>query len=106
LNGTLQLLAYADDMNPLGDNLEATQKNAEALIDASKEVGLEVSIEKTTYILQFRHHSEDQNLHLKIASRSFEYVSQSKYLGTTVADQYSIREEFKSRWNFGNAYYH
>jgi hypothetical protein len=38
--GTHQLLAYADDMNLLGDNIDAIKKNRETLIDASKEAGL------------------------------------------------------------------
>jgi hypothetical protein len=42
LNGTHQLLAYADDVNLLGDNIDTIKKNMETLIDASKEVGLEV----------------------------------------------------------------
>jgi hypothetical protein len=41
LNGTHQLLAYADDMNLLGDNINIIKKNTETLIVASKEVGLE-----------------------------------------------------------------
>jgi hypothetical protein len=36
LNGTHQLLAYADDVNLLGDNIDAIKKNTETLIDASK----------------------------------------------------------------------
>jgi hypothetical protein len=51
LNGTHQLLAYADDVNLLGDNIDAIDKNTETLIDASKEVGLEINIEKTKYML-------------------------------------------------------
>jgi hypothetical protein len=39
LNGTHQLLAYADDVNLLGDNIDTINKNTETLIDASKEVG-------------------------------------------------------------------
>jgi hypothetical protein len=42
LNGTHQLLAYADNVNLLGDNLDTTKKNTETLSDASKEVGLEM----------------------------------------------------------------
>jgi hypothetical protein len=42
LNGKHQLLAYADDVNLLGDNIDTIKKNAETLIDVSKEVGLEI----------------------------------------------------------------
>jgi hypothetical protein len=47
LNGTHQMLVYVDDVNLKGDNIHAIKKNMEALIDASKEVGLEVNTEKT-----------------------------------------------------------
>jgi hypothetical protein len=42
LNGTPLLLVYADDANLLGDSIDTTKNNTEALIDAtsSKEVGL------------------------------------------------------------------
>jgi hypothetical protein len=51
LNGTHQLLAYTDDLNLLGDNIDTINKNTETLIDASREVGLEVNTEKTKYML-------------------------------------------------------
>jgi hypothetical protein len=47
LNGTHQLLVYADDVNLLGEKIYVLKKNAEALLDASKEIGLEVNSEKT-----------------------------------------------------------
>jgi hypothetical protein len=50
LNGTHQLLAYADDVNLLGDNIDTIKKDTETLIDASKEVGLEINAEKTKYM--------------------------------------------------------
>jgi retron-type reverse transcriptase len=47
LNGTHQILAYTDDVNLLEDNIDTIKKNTETLIDASKEVGLEMNVEKT-----------------------------------------------------------
>jgi hypothetical protein len=52
-NGTHQLLVYADDVNLLGDYRD-TIKNKQTLIDASKEIGLEVNTEKTKYMLPSR----------------------------------------------------
>jgi hypothetical protein len=51
LNWTHQLLVCADDVNLLGDDIETIKKNTQTLIDASKEVGLEVNAEKTKYML-------------------------------------------------------
>jgi hypothetical protein len=47
LNGTHHLLAYTDDVNLLGDNINTIKKNTETLIDASKEVGLGINVENT-----------------------------------------------------------
>jgi hypothetical protein len=46
LNGTHQLLVYADYVSLLGDNRDTMKKNRETVIDASKEVGLEVNTQK------------------------------------------------------------
>jgi hypothetical protein len=80
LNGTHQLLAYDDDVNLLGDNIDTTEKSTETLIDASKEVGLEINVEKTKHILLFRYRNACQNCDIQIANGSFENVSQFKLL--------------------------
>jgi hypothetical protein len=50
LKGTHQLPAYADDVNLLGNNMDTGKKSTETLIVASKEVGLEMNIDKTEYV--------------------------------------------------------
>jgi hypothetical protein len=87
LNRTHHLLAYVDNVNLLGDNIDTIKKNTETLIDASKEVGLEKNLEKTKYMLLSRQQNVGHNRDMKIANRSFESVSQFKYLGTTVTNQ-------------------
>jgi hypothetical protein len=87
LNGTHQLLAYADDVNLLGDNIDTVKKNTETLIDAIKEVDLEINAEKTKYMLLSCHQNVDQIRDIKMANRSFENMSQFKYLGTTITNQ-------------------
>jgi hypothetical protein len=86
LNGT-QLPAYAEDVNLLGDSIGTIKKNTKTLTDASNEVGLEINVEKSKYMLLSRQQNVDQNRAIKIANRSFENVSQFKYLATTVTNQ-------------------
>jgi hypothetical protein len=77
LIGTHQLLAYADDVNLL---VYTINKNTETFIDASKEVRLKVNVEKTKNMLLSGHQNLGLNQNIKIANRSFENVSQFKYL--------------------------
>jgi hypothetical protein len=104
LNGTHELLASADDVNPLGDEADIIKKNTETLID--NEVGLEVNAEKTKYMLLSCHQNAEQNHDIKIANLSFENAAQFRYFGTTVTNQSLIQEEIKRRLNSGNACYH
>jgi hypothetical protein len=80
LNRTHQLLAYADDVNLLGDNIYTAKKNTETLIDAIKEVLLEIKIEKTKYMLLSCHQITGKNQGINIAHRSFENVPWFRYL--------------------------
>jgi hypothetical protein len=106
LNGTHQLLAYADDVNTVEENIDTIQKNTKALLHASKDVDLEVNPKKTKYMLVSRCQKAGHRQSIKIANRSSESVAKFNYLGTTLTDQNRIHEEIKSRLNSGNACYH
>ena len=49
LNGTHQLLVYADDVNILGGSVHTVKGNAEGLVVASKETGQEVKVDKSAW---------------------------------------------------------
>jgi len=57
INGTYQLLAYANDVNILGGGIHTLKENTEALVAATREIGLEVIADKTKYMVM----SRDQN---------------------------------------------
>jgi len=105
LNGTHQLLVYAD-VNILGGSVHAMKENAETLIVASKEIGLEVNADKTKYTVMSRDQNAGRCHSVKTDNRSFERVEEFKYFGTTLTYQNSIQEEIKSRLKSGNACYH
>jgi hypothetical protein len=74
-------------VNLLADNIDTIKKNTETLIDASKEVDLEINVEKTKYMLLSHHQTAVQNRDIKIGNRSLENVAQFKYVGTIATNQ-------------------
>jgi ABC-type siderophore export system fused ATPase/permease subunit len=54
-------------VNLLGDNIDTLKKNTETLIDASKEVGLEINVERKKYMLLSHQQNVGQNQDMKIA---------------------------------------
>ena len=90
LNGTHQLLVYADDVNILGGSLHTIKENAEALIVSSKEIGLEVNADKTKYMVMSRNHRAGRIHNIKNDNSYFENVQDIKYLGTTAKKKIEI----------------
>ena len=58
LNGTHQLLSYADDVNILGGSIHNLKENEEALVAVNREIGLEVSADKTKCMVMSRDQHE------------------------------------------------
>ena len=82
------------------------KENAEALLVATKETGLEVNADKTKCMVMSRDWNAGRDHSVKIDNSAIERVEKFKYLGTTLTDQNSIQEEIKSRLKLGNACYY
>jgi len=106
LNGAHRLLVYADNVNILGRSIYTTTKNREAIVVASKEIGLEVNADKTKYMVMSGDQKAGQIHNIKTDNSSSGRVEQIKYLATSITNQISIQEEMKSRLKSGNTCYH
>jgi hypothetical protein len=66
LNGTHQLLVPDDDVNLLGDSVFTIKENSETLLEASRDIGLEINAEKTKYMIMSRYLNSVQNQNIRI----------------------------------------
>jgi hypothetical protein len=90
LNGTHQLLIYADGVNILGGSVHTVKENAEALVVATNETRLEVNADKTKYMIMSRDQNAERSYSMKVDNNSIERVEEFKYLGKTLTSQNSI----------------
>jgi len=90
----------------LGGSVHTVKENAEALVVATKEIGLKVNADKTKYMIMSRDQNAGQSHSMKTDNISIERVEEFKYLGTTLTNKNSIRKEIKSILKLGNACYY
>jgi len=76
LNGTHQLLVYADDVDIMVVSVHTIEKNAVTLVVASKEIGLEVNSDKAKYKVMSRDQDEGRSRNIMTDSSSFERVEE------------------------------
>jgi hypothetical protein len=97
---------HANDANILGRSVHTIKKNTEALVIASKEIGLEVNADKTKYMVMSRDQNAGRSRGIKIDNSCYERVEQFRYLGTISTNQNSTQEENRCRLKSQNACYH
>ena len=73
------------------------KENAEALVAATREIGLEVSADKTKYMVMSRDQNAGRIQSVRIDNSVFGRVEEFKYLGTNLASQNFNPEEMKRR---------
>jgi hypothetical protein len=81
-------------------------ENSEALVVASKDIGIEVNANKTKYLAMCRDHNVGRSHSMKTDNSSIERIEKFKYLGTILTNPNSIQKEIKSRVKRGNSCYH
>ena len=81
------------------------RRYAEALVVATKAIGLEVNADKTKYMIMSRDQNAGRSYNMKIDNSAIERVEEFRYLGTTLTNKNSIQEEIKNRLKMGNACY-
>jgi hypothetical protein len=107
INVTHQPVVCADDVNLLGGNINIIKKNAEALSDASKEVGVWKWRGETKCMFPCRHQTAapGQTHRTKAADEWFEVAAELRCLGTDVNRDRSD-EEIRRRRNSGKGCRH
>ena len=85
-------LAYADDVDLMGEGFAGRDRQMENLRNAGKRIGLEVNENKTKVMKMSR--DED---HVQAGGCQLEVVNNFKYLGSTLTSDSDVSEEIKIR---------
>jgi hypothetical protein len=56
---------YADDINLLGDNINTIKENTKTLLEGSRDVCLEINVEKMKYMIMFHCMNSGQNQNMR-----------------------------------------
>ncbi|XP_054091506.1 uncharacterized protein LOC105219282 isoform X2 [Zeugodacus cucurbitae] len=101
---SVQLLAYADDIDIIGNNTRAVSSAFSRLDKEAKRMGLVVNEDKTKYLLSSNKQSAHSRLgsHVTVDSHNFEVVDNFIYLGTSINSNNNVSLEIQRRITLAN----
>jgi hypothetical protein len=70
----------------LGDSVNTIKDNLGRLLEASRDIGLEINAKKTKHMIMSHHLNSGENQNIRIANELFEKVARFKYLETTLTN--------------------
>jgi hypothetical protein len=82
MNGTHQVLAYADNVNLLGVDIRTIKGKVEILFIGCNYIGLAINTRKTKYMEVGRHQGMMEDEHIKEGSNSYEIMITFNYFGS------------------------
>ena len=82
----------------MGGNVHTTKENTEALLIASKEIGLEVNADETKYMVMSWGQNAGLIQNTETHNNLFERVEEFKYLGTTLTIKIQFRKKLRADW--------
>jgi len=104
---TLQILAYADDVNLIGRSTGRLNDAVIQMEEGANEVGLRINEEKTKYEIITRNKVRFRNeQHLQVYNYEFERVGEFMYLGSMITESSDDNTERKDRIMAGNRSYY
>ena len=98
---SLQLLAYADDIDIIGRSERAVKEAFQALEASAINMGLSINEDKTKF-MEVSNSTVNYSAPLRINGHSFEKVKEFKYLGTIINDKNILRAEIGNRIKMAN----
>ena len=104
---SVQLLAYADDIDIIGLNNRAVSSAFSKLDKEAKRMGLVVNEDKTKYLLSSNKQSAHSRIgtHVTVDSYNFEVVKDFVYLGTSINTDNNVSLEIQRRISLANKCY-
>lgn len=103
LNGLNQLFVYADDVNLIGDDIDALQSNTYVLVETFDGIGIQINIDEAKYIITSRNTKNEGNKNIKFRDEVIEKVNKFQYLGANLTSKNEVTEEITGRLVSENA---